>query len=216
MNDGEQDKPARTNENRGEDEEPAFRVEDKRHWARSSAHDASAEGGDVDDDTEPPPLPTRVEEYRQRAEGAEMKLRDYVAAFKESQAEQEQFRERMTRDIDRRVELKFGGLVVELLEALDDLDLALAHSRSVPEADPLTQGVALARTRFIAALERQGVAAMDVDGLEFDPNIAEAVRVDPVADREMGGRITETLRLGYRLGERVLRPARVAVGRHDA
>ena len=49
---------------------------------------------------------------------------------------------------------------------------------------------------------------------KFDPNEAEAVRVDPVDDPERDGCVTETLRPGYRMGDLVIRPARVAVGRH--
>ncbi|MEN8196388.1 MAG: nucleotide exchange factor GrpE, partial [Pseudomonadota bacterium] len=64
-------------------------------------------------------------------------------------------------------------------------------------------------------LERHGVEKVDPRGEEFDPNEAEAVRVDPVGDPAMASMVTEVLRPGYRLGERIIRPARVAVGHHD-
>jgi molecular chaperone GrpE (heat shock protein) len=121
----------------------------------------------------------------------------------------------MSRDVDRRVELQFGGLVEELLDAMDNLDLALEHVNEVPEAEPLARGVELARKRFLEALERHGVEQVDPEGDEFDPNEAEAMQVEPVSEPEMSGRVTRVLRPGYRLGERVIRPARVAVGRHD-
>ena len=75
------------------------------------------------------------------------------------------------------------------------------------------EGVALARDRFLASLDRHGVEKVDPAGEEFDPNTSEAVRVDPVDEAERDGTVTETLRPGYRLGEHVVRPARVAVGR---
>ena len=194
-----------------EREEPAFRVEDRRHWARQVA-----EGANEPQQEEPvSTVPTVVDEYRQRAEAAEGKLLEYIRAFKQAQAEHEQFRERLARDVDRRVALQFGGLVADLLECLDDLDLALAHASDVAGAASLARGVALARDRFLAALERQGVERIELDGEDFDPNVAEAVRVDPVKEPEQSGKVTETLRPGYKLGGRIIRPARVAVGRHE-
>ena len=99
---------------------------------------------------------------------------------------------------------------------MDDLDLALAHADSVPEARPLADGVAMARTRFLTGLERQGIERIAPDGQPFDPIEAEALRVDPVDSPEMDNVVTETLQPGYRMGDRVIRPARVAVGRHTA
>jgi len=189
------------------DVSPEFRVEDRRHWAGE---------GPADDEGEPsaPRQPTLLDEFRQRAEAAERQLQEYIDAFKRFRAEHEEFRERLSRDVDRKVELKFGALVNELLESVDDLDLALEHANRVPEAEPLAQGVELARRRFLGTLERHGVTQLAPDGAEFDPNEAEAVRIDPVDSREQNGRVTETIRPGYRLGDRGIRAARVAVGRY--
>jgi molecular chaperone GrpE len=120
----------------------------------------------------------------------------------------------MKRDVDRRVDLKFGEVVGELLESVDDLELAMAHVADVPEALSLLEGLTLARNRFLGTLERHGVEALDPMDGEFDPNQEEAVRVDPVDSKERDGTVTETLRPGYRLGELIIRPARVAVGRY--
>jgi molecular chaperone GrpE len=184
----------------------AFKVQDKRHWAREDR-----EGEEPDESVST--RPTVVDEYERRAEAAEARLQEYIAAFKEAQAEQDAFRERMGKDIDRRVALQFAELISDLLLSLDDLDLALAHVEQVPEAKPLAEGVALARNRFLASLERHGVEKVDPEGEAFDPNTSEAVRVDPVDEAERDGKVTETLRPGYRLADLVVRPARVAVGR---
>jgi molecular chaperone GrpE len=192
-------------------ERPSVKVEDKRHWARKQTEETAEEGGTE----EAPSLrPTVVDEYRLRAEAAEKKLHEYIGAFKQAQAEQEEFRARLLRDVDRRVELKFGGLVDELLEAADDLDLALSHARGVPGAEALARGVELARDRFLATLERHGVERLALDGTEFDPNVAEAVQLVDASEPDADGKVAATLRSGYRLGDRVIRPARVAVARH--
>jgi len=192
--------------------ESEFRVEDRRHWARAdSDEDAASSGPEAE-----PARPTIVDEYRRRAEQAEAKLHEYIEAYKGFKDEQDRVRERLHRDVQRKVHLEFGGLVGELLETVDDLDLALAHAAGVPGAEALAQGVSIARDRFLAALERRGISPVTLDGETFDPNEAEAIRLDPVDDPARDGTVTETVRPGYRLGDLMIRPARVAVGRLDA
>ncbi len=193
----------------GGPEQAAYRVEDRRHWLRADA-------ADVDEATGfEPPRPGIVDEFRGRAEAAEQKLLEYSEAFKRHQAEQERFRERLTRDVDRRVTLQFGDLVAELLQAMDDLDLGLEHVRDVPEAAALAQGMTMARDRFLAALLKHGVEQIAPTGSPFDPNEAEAVRVDRVDSPDADQVVTETFSPGYRLGQRVIRAAKVAVGNYQ-
>ena len=79
----------------------------------------------------------------------------------------------------------------------------------------MAKGVRIARDKFIETLERHGVERMEPDGEVFDPNTTEAIRVDPVDDDEKDGKITATLRPGYRLGGHIIRAAQVAVGRRS-
>ena len=190
-------------------EEAEFKVEDRRHWMQ-----------ETEDDTEEltesaPAKPTIIDEYRGRAEQAEQKLHEYIDAFKQFRKEQEHVRERLNRDVQRKVELQFGELVGELLHSIDDLDLALAHVGNGEDAQNLAKGVRIARNKFIETLERHGVERMEPDGEVFDPNTSEAIRVDPVDDDEKDGKITATLRPGYRLGGHIIRAAQVAVGRRS-
>jgi len=190
-------------------DDSAFKVEDRRHWAREEDDAETA-----DEPTAPEPEPSVVAELRLRADSAEKKLHEYAAAYRQAQADQERFRERMTRDVERKAQLAFGNLVTDLLDSLDDLDLALAHASDRPEVAPLARGVGMARGRFLSALQKAGIEPLELDGTSFDPNLAEAVRLVPVDSSERNGTVVETLRTGYRLGDRILRPARVAVGRH--
>jgi molecular chaperone GrpE (heat shock protein) len=196
------------------DDEPtdeSYRVEDRRHWTRSE--DGSAEGAERERDAGPR-KPSLIEEYRQRTEAAEAKLHEYIEAYKRDQAEQEAYRARLSQDIGRRVELEFGSLVADLLPIIDDLDRAVAHAANVRGAEPLADGIAMSRSRFLAGLEAHGITKVEPHDVPFDPNEAEAIRVDPVDDPDLHNVVTETLQPGYRLGDRVLRPARVAVGRY--
>ena len=200
--------PASSEEGNAESGDPAFKVDDRRHWQQEGTPD-----GDEPVDVAPA-KPSVLDEYRQRAEAAERKLLDYIEAFKRHQVDHEQVRERLARDVDRKVDLKFGELLGELLETLDDLDLSLEHMQGVREAEPLVQGVAMARDRFLTTLQKHGVERISPEGVPFDPNEAEAMRVDPVDSDAADQHVTATLKPGYKLGDRVIRAAKVAVGRY--
>jgi molecular chaperone GrpE len=203
--------PAPSERGNAESGDEEFKVDDRRHWQQEGMPDGDepAEGVEV-----APARPSVLDEYRQRAEAAERKLLDYIEAFKRHQADHEQVRERLARDVDRKVDLKFGELLGELLETVDDLDLSLEHMQGVREAEPLAQGVAMARDRFLTTLQKYGVERISPEGVPFDPNEAEAMRVDPVDSDAADQHVTETLKPGYKLGDRVIRAAKVAVGRY--
>jgi molecular chaperone GrpE len=186
-----------------------FRVKDRRHSAIEDDDDGA------DEAVPEPRKPTIIDEYRQRTEQAEAKLQEYIEAFKQREREQEDARARLERDVGRKVELRFGNLAGELLGTIDVLDLSLAHLPEGPEIESLAKGVKMARDGFLATLERNGIERIVPDGETFDPNDSEALRVDPVESAEADGKVTETLQPGYRLGDFVIRAARVAVGRHQ-
>ena len=200
-------KPKTAPNERDPADDPEYKVEDRRHWMQ----EADEAGEQLEESA--PAKPTIIDEYRDRAEQAEQKLLEYIEAFKVFREEQEQVRLRLDRDVERKTDLRFGELVAELLLSVDDLDLALAHVGNDEAVRTLADGVRLVRRKFIETLERHGVERMELDGSAFDPNHAEAIRVDSVDDGALNDKVTETLRPGYRLGERILRAAQVAVGR---
>jgi molecular chaperone GrpE len=97
--------------------------------------------------------------------------------------------------------------VKELLPVLDDLERALAAAEEHEEAK-LEEGVRLVHRELKAALDREGLAEIETDGV-FDPHVHEALLSQPSEAEE--GSVLEVLQKGYKLGDRVLRPARVVV-----
>ena len=91
---------------------------------------------------------------------------------------------------------------------LDDLERALEAAEQHEEAK-LEEGVALVHRALSDTLRRHGLAEIETDGA-FDPHVHEALLAQPVEDAEPGS-VVEVLQKGYRLGDRVLRPARVVV-----
>jgi molecular chaperone GrpE len=174
-----------------------------------------ADDRDVSDADSPPPAidPEEVEALRARAEGAERKLREIQATFVSAKAELDATRARLERDLDRKVELRFADLVTNLLDCADDLDRAVEHGSTIAAALPVVRGVEIARERFLSALVKAGLERIDSVGAAYDPNTAEAVAVVPVSDPAQHDTVVATERAGYKLGSRVVRPARVIVGR---
>jgi molecular chaperone GrpE len=148
------------------------------------------------------------EALRERAAKAD----EYLALAQRTQADFENFRKRMTRDVRAAEARGMGRLARELLPALDNLDRALAavESSEADEEHHLTKGIRLVQSELSSALARTGIEGYATKGERFDPVHHEAVAQTPVEGAEPGT-IVEVLQSGYRLNELVLRPARVVV-----
>lgn len=157
--------------------------------------------------------PEAFEALRVRAEGAERKLREIQGTFLAAKAELDATRARLERDLERKVEIRFSDLVSGLLDCADDLDRAIEHGASIPAASPVVSGVVLARDRFLGALHKAGLERIDPVGEPYDPNVAEAAGIVPVSDPAAHDTVVAVERAGYRLAGRVVRPARVLIGR---
>jgi molecular chaperone GrpE len=123
------------------------------------------------------------------------------------QAEFDNFRRRTARERAELFTLANERLVKELLPVLDDLMRALEAAEKHEEAT-LEEGVRLVHRQLAQILEKEGLAEIETEGV-FDPHVHEALLSQP-SDAESGS-VIEVLQKGYRLGDRVLRPARVIV-----
>ncbi|MFC4333966.1 nucleotide exchange factor GrpE [Salininema proteolyticum] len=133
----------------------------------------------------------------------EKSLSERTADLQRVTAEYQNYRKRVERDKSRAAELAVGNLVSALLPVLDDLDRAREHG-------DLTGPFAAVADSLASALEKQGLEAFGEKGDSFDPAIHEAVAhlQDPSVD---GPTCIDVMRRGYRIGERLVRPAMVAV-----
>ncbi len=135
--------------------------------------------------------------------------RDLVAEYREiaarAQADLKNFRTRVERDRAANREAVVAEVIRSLLPVIDDLDRADAHGDLV-EGAPLT----LVSQKLRAGFERYGLRPVGEVGEAFDPNIHEAVVHLPDPDAE-GETVKEVIQIGYALGDRLLRAARVAV-----
>ncbi|MER3410285.1 MAG: nucleotide exchange factor GrpE [Thermoleophilia bacterium] len=152
-------------------------------------------------------LAQRVEELEQRLAEAEAKRDEYLNDLKRLAAEFDNFRKRAARDQENLVARAHERLVKALLPVLDDLERALQAAAEHEEAK-LEEGVRLVHRELLDVLVREGLVEIATDG-QFDPHVHEALLQQPSEAEE--GSVIEVLQKGYRLGDRVLRPARVVV-----
>ncbi|HXE44472.1 MAG TPA: nucleotide exchange factor GrpE [Conexibacter sp.] len=139
------------------------------------------------------------------------KADEYLALAQRTQADFENFRKRMTRDVAVAEQRGVSRLAKELLPALDNLGRALAAAEAEGEADGhLGTGVKLVQDELLAVLKRVGIEPFSPRGEPFDPNEHEAMAQQPVEGAEPGT-VVEVYQQGFRHGESVLRPARVVV-----
>ncbi len=141
---------------------------------------------------------------------------EYLALAQRTQADFENYRKRVARDSVLAQERGVAKLAKELLPAIDNLERAIveiALTTGETDQDPLLGGVRLVLSELTGALARVGVESFSPAGEAFDPSLHEAMATVPQPPQGgvPSGQVVEVYQPGYRLGESVIRPARVVV-----
>jgi molecular chaperone GrpE len=139
---------------------------------------------------------------------AEAKRDEYLGDLQRLAADFDNYRKRVARDQAQLVARAHEGLVRELLPVLDDLERALGAAEVHDEAT-VVEGVRLVQRALADQLAREGLEEIAADGA-FDPHVHEALLSQPGEGAEPGT-VLQVVQKGYRLGDRVLRPARVVI-----
>ncbi len=152
----------------------------------------------------------RVPQLTAELEAARKRVDELARAYQALQQDGEEFKRRLTRERERQVDFDRGNNALLVIEAIDQLDLVL----SAADDGPLTQGVRMVRDNLVRKLAEAGVERLELLGTPYDPNLAEAADTEIVATEAEDGQVTAVRRAGYRLKERVIRPAQVRVARY--
>jgi molecular chaperone GrpE len=158
---------------------------------------------------EEPPDP--VATLRAELEQAKAQACEFLDGWKRAQADLINYRKRVERDAEEVKVFAAGRIAARWFPVLDDLERALKEWAAAPDPSQWAEGVELIYRKGIAALEAEGITLIEpAEGTTFDPNEHEAVAREIRPDRQ-DGEILEVVHRGYRMGDRVLRPAQVRV-----
>ena len=119
------------------------------------------------------------------------------------------------RTLKERAELILNGgekVITAILPILDDMERAIENGEKTDDPEVLREGMTLIYQKFIKTLEGQGVNKIDTDDADFDTDVHEAVAMVPGMGDDKKGKVIDCLQKGYKLNDKVIRHAKVAVG----
>ena len=149
---------------------------------------------------------------RQELGEARAKEAEYLDGWQRARAEFANYKKRIDRENEEARERITGEIITRYLGVVDDFERALARAPEDQACQEWITGVELIYQKLWAILEAEGVESIEAEGERFDPNLHEAISYEENEEHEEGTVIEVTQR-GYRLGERILRPAMVRVAR---
>ena len=173
--------------------------------------------GEAVDQTEETPKEA-TEEVAEKEEVSEVdQLKAEVAEQKDKYlrlySEFENFRRRTAKEKLEMVKTANEGLILDLLPVVDDFERADKSFSDETELGTMKEGVDLIYQKLVKALEKKGVAVIDVDkGSDFDPEFQEAITQIPAPEEKLKGKVVDVIEKGYQLGEKVIRFTKVVTG----
>lgn len=139
----------------------------------------------------------------------EARLRTVSAAFRNYQDDIGAARERLARQAAIEEEIRRGEVVATVFEPVENLHRSINASKGLPEET--LAGLKMIHQEFMSALKKLGLEEVPGVGSPFDPNVHEAIATMPTEDDAMDNKVVNVFSTGYRIGKRLVRPARVVI-----
>ena len=174
--------------------------------------DKEAEVADNQDKAEDADNAQDAEEEKDPLEKAMEENAELKDKWLRSVAEFENYRKRTLKE---RAELILNGgekVITAILPILDDMERAIENGAKTEDPEVLREGMTLIYQKFMKTLEAQGVSKIDTDDADFDTDVHEAVAMVPGMGDDKKGKVIDCLQQGYKLNDKVIRHAKVAVG----
>ena len=155
---------------------------------------------------------TSEEEEKDPLEKAQEEIADLKDKWLRSVAEFENYRKRTLKE---RAELILNGgekVITAILPIIDDMERAIENGAKTDDPEVLREGMSLIHQKFTKTLEAQGVSKIETENADFDTDVHEAVAMVPGMGDDKKGKVIDCLQQGYKLNDKVIRHAKVAVG----
>lgn len=128
-------------------------------------------------------------------------------------AEFENYKKRTARERLDLIETAGSSVMLSILPVLDDFERALSHIEEDKEAEELRKGVVLIYQKLLTALGQKGLKEMESKGKDFDPDFHQALTEIEAPSKKMKGKVVDVIEKGYFIGDKILRHAKVVVGK---
>ncbi len=155
-------------------------------------------------------LRAALADSEQRANELEGRLRQVSTAWRQKSEEIENTKDRLARHAQVQEEIRRGEVVTTIFEPVENLNRSIEASSGLP-LETLA-GLRMVHAEFMTALNRLGLQEVSATGGPFNPNEHEAIATMPVTDKRMADAVVAVVSTGYRIGNRLIRPARVVIG----
>ena len=165
---------------------------------------------DIEPADQQPPLDPQVQQLTQQLEAARKRVNELAHAVQAGERDRAEFKERLTRERERMVDVEKGKIAVTLLEVIDQLDLSLQSA----DDSPLARGVKLIRESILKQAEGLGIERVELSGRQYDPNLAEATDMEITPNPDDDNKVVLVLKAAYQLNGRVIRPGVVKVAKY--
>lgn len=176
---------------------------------------AAAQQGEASQQEAPPEVDAERQRLEAELEASRRRVDELARAYQSVNKDREEFKQRLTRERERMMDVERGNVAVSLLEAIDELDRCLTMSGQ-EVSSPLGQGVKMIRDGLLSKVQSLGIERLNLVGQPFDPNTAEAADMEITPQPEEDQKVVAEVRAGYRMKDRVIRPARVKVAKYVA
>lgn len=195
-------------ESNTESQEPSkFTVQDKRHWALEE------NGADLEETVLEDRLPSYVEQLKKEAQEKDEKLKEYIQAYKQKTAETDEFRQRLQRENDARLDQARALFFKKLVPILDNFQRALDAAKTSGDLESFRQGVEMIFKQMQGSFEAEGITTLHPENVPFDPTQHEAFMTEEVEDPALDGQVLSALEPGYLFKDKLIKPAKVKVAK---
>ena len=189
---------------------PKMKVLDRRHWVDE---DENSDNKDSPKDVIEDRLPNFVEQLKQDAEEKDKRLREYISAYKDKNAENDEFRIRLQKENETRLDQFKAILFAKLIPILDNLNRAAQSASQTKDLNSLQEGIDLVINQFIRELKDNGVEPITSVGQKFDPKAHEVFLTVETEDATQDEMIIEELEPGYKFKEKLIKAAKVKIAK---
>ncbi|MBX5480705.1 MAG: nucleotide exchange factor GrpE [Myxococcaceae bacterium] len=190
---------------------PEAKAEDTGLKEEAAEKPEGARGPQPEPEAAPAEPVETVESLKLSLAAAHRRIDELARAIQAGERDREAFKQRLTRERERMIDVEKGNVAQTLLEAVDELDLSL---KSANDDSPLAKGVRMIRDGMLSKLNTLGVERVELIGKPFDPNLAEALDMEITANPEDDQKVVAEIRPAYRLKDRIIRPGQVKVARY--